>query len=377
MAESKRVPPPPVIARSTPRRRLPPAPRPRRKTDEVEIELGESAIMSVEHIAPPALVIELQVEDLHVEDLQQPAAAPVAAPSAPATAEPVSAEPAPRPAPVSEPASQLAAQTTPDEDELGWTAAIAEAMSDGPSRTNEPPERSVSVGMSDAMRAVEALSTIEPTPPRSSQSDVAPFAGETFASDGIPSFGGRRFTPARIGLMSAAASALLIAAVHLMSASNASAQPELASEAPVQVVHAAAPFNEVTDQAASGADNQQQDYSVIDNGRARKLGTLGMRALNDGRLATAKRMFDKALLANPRSRLALEGLGRHALRRHRYAAAAKYLEQAVKIDPRRADNRRYLGDAYAGQGRTNRARRQYTKAVEHGDSEASERLAAL
>ncbi|MBL4689773.1 MAG: tetratricopeptide repeat protein [Nannocystaceae bacterium] len=357
MVESKRVPPPPVVARSTPRRRLSPAPRPRAKTDEVEIELGESAIMSIEHIAPPALVMELQVEDLQVDE-------PVAAPTAPSTA----------PAPA--PASQMASKTTPDEDELGWSAAIAKARS-APPCTSEPERPSVSIGMSDAMRAIEALSTIEPTPPQNSQSDIAPFAGDTFASDGIPSFAARGFTPARIGLISAAASALLIAAVHLMSASNASAQPELASEAPVRVIHAAAPFNEVTDQPDSSKGDKAQDYSVIDNGRARKLGTLGMRALNGGRLAAAKRIFDKALLANPRCRLALEGLGQHALRRHRYAEAAKYLEQAVKIDPRRADNRRYLGDAYAGQGRTNRARRQYTKAAEHGDTKASERLASL
>ncbi|MEM6995723.1 MAG: tetratricopeptide repeat protein, partial [Myxococcota bacterium] len=145
----------------------------------------------------------------------------------------------------------------------------------------------------------------------------------------------------------------------------------------VRVIHAAAVFNEATDEDGNREAEQAQDYAVIDNERARKLGTLGVRALETGRPASAKRMFDKALRANPRSRLALAGLGRWALDKKRFAQAVDYLERAVKIEPRKADNRRYLGDAYAGQGRIKRARRQYEKAASYGDAIAAERLAAL
>lgn len=339
-----------------------------------------------------SLVTELDDDDLLVEDSTRLPTVPLRAPAndqpeprpaAPPPAVHTELAPAePRQPRASTPA--VRAQATPakpdatavieDDTETDWAEAIASAKAApaASSPTSAPRERR---GPSDAMRAVEALSTVEPATFRAHDPDA--YAGETFAGGDIGIAGRPRFTPARIGLASAAFSAVIIAAVHLVTASSASAQPEVASEAPVKIVHAAAAFNEAAPEAATQPDQSKGDYAVVDTVRARKLGSLGLRALNQGRVAGAKRMLEQALAANPQSRLALEGLGRIALERKNYGVAIKHLEQAVKIEPRRADNRRHLGDAYAGKGRLRRARNQYTRAAQYGDADAQQRLDAL
>jgi len=234
-----------------------------------------------------------------------------------------------------------------------------------------PPPRRESrrpLGMSD----VEALSTIDLRP----SIDTADAAESGYAFDTQTAMKRLRVSPTRIGAVSAIAAGLLVAVAHLWVAADASATAEIASERPVEVIHAAAVFNEADDDVVV-PDQHQATAPVIDNSRARKLGTLGLKAIDEGRHATAKRLLDKALAANPHSRLALAGLGRYYLAKGNHRRAVEYLEQAVKVEPRKANNRRYLADAYAGMGRTGKARRHYERAARDGDALAKQRLADL
>lgn len=253
-----------------------------------------------------------------------------------------------------------------------WARSAVQAKEKEKAKEKDPPSSQpsrVSKGMTDRMRAIEALSTIAPAVATGPDSDA--FCGESFVS-----VRRARLTPTRVGVVSATLSALMIAAIHLATSADANGQPEVTSAAPIEILAVAAVDIAPPDSTAAGSP-QIADVRSIDNERARKLGTIGLRALEEGRNATAKRMLDRALLANPRNRLALAGLGRYALGQRRYTAAAEYLELAVKVEPRKADNRRYLGDEYAGLGRVARARQQYNKAEQCGDTIATQRLAAL
>lgn len=373
MAGSRpRVPPPPIIGQ----RRLPPTPsNPIEELDAdllveehsvVEaIELGESAILAVEsvsHRMPDALEPIEEPTDRALEALTRPA-------------------PPMRPSPIRATAVALTPIVTqPIDVQPIPTAKAAETVSDpAPSIPDIPPPTRSTLGPRPPrpeprrpleMSDVEALSTIDLRP----DLDVADSTIHPF--DTAMAMKRIRISPARIGAVSAVAAGLLVAVAHLWVAADANANAEIASERPVEVIHAAAVFHE-TDDGVIVPDQRKATEPVIDNERARKLGTLGLRAIDEGRHGTAKRLLDKALAANPHSRLALAGLGRYYLAKGNHRLAIEHLEQAVKIEPRKADNRRFLADAYAGLGSTGKARRHYERAARDGDAIAKQRLTTL
>lgn len=373
MAGSRpRVPPPPIIGQ----RRLPPTPsNPIEELDAdllveehsvVEaIELGESAILAVEsvsHRMPDALEPIEEPTDRALEALTRPA-------------------PPMRPSPIRATAvAPTPIVTQPIDVQPIPTAKAAETVSDpAPSIPDIPPPTRSTLGPRPPrpeprrpleMSDVEALSTIDLRP----DLDVADSTIHPF--DTAMAMKRIRISPARIGAVSAVAAGLLVAVAHLWVAADANANAEIASERPVEVIHAAAVFHE-TDDGVIVPDQRKATEPVIDNERARKLGTLGLRAIDEGRHGTAKRLLDKALAANPHSRLALAGLGRYYLAKGNHRLAIEHLEQAVKIEPRKADNRRFLADAYAGLGSTGKARRHYERAARDGDAIAKQRLTTL
>ena len=255
------------------------------------------------------------------------------------------------------------------------TGVVAPAVADEPAPVvRVPTERlprpsvptgshAVSRGMSDRMRAIEALSTVEPLSP----CDSGVYAGESFADLRRPVV-----TPMRIGMISAVLSALAIGILHLATAQPASARPEVAQPEQPVVVHAPA-----VDQPAPAPAPIPSVEPDADKDSARRLALMGRRAMEQGRPATARRMFLQALEDNPRCRIALEGLGRDAMNRKRYGSAVQYFRAAVKVDPRNGDNQRLLAEAYAAQGRTDRARKQYERAAALGDTTAAKRLTEL
>jgi len=85
----------------------------------------------------------------------------------------------------------------------------------------------VSRGMSDRMQAIEALSTVEPSVVGPCDE---PFAGESFAQLRQP-----RTSPARIGLLSALLSALLITAAHMALAADEQNQTTAKADAALQL----------------------------------------------------------------------------------------------------------------------------------------------
>ena len=377
------VPPPPRISnsRGAP---LPRLPRPREESviEEIdiealfeeqeaveEIELGESAILAIE--LPPTPHRPSGIEPVEASD---PALDVLSRPAPPVRISPLAASaPAPTPSPTPAPTEVLAQPAAPcpaaKETVRDPSPSISASPSPAPTTVGprpEPRKPRRQLEMSD----VEALSTID-LRPSFDACDSGPYPFDTATA-----MRRLRVSPARVGVLAAAATAVLVAVTHLWMTAGGGAAPEIASERPVEVIHAAAVFYEADD-AVVVPDQQRAREPVVDNERARKLGTLGLRALDEGRNTTAKRLLDKALAANPRSRLALAGLGRYYLAKRNHKRAVHYLQRAVKIEPRKADNQRFLADAYAGLGSLGKARRHYERAATEGDAIAKQRLAEL
>ncbi|MGH1342591.1 MAG: tetratricopeptide repeat protein [Nannocystales bacterium] len=208
---------------------------------------------------------------------------------------------------------------------------------------------------SPAAAAVAALSTSAPTP-----------------SDSLVTWQPRRRSFGWIMGTAAAASVAVILLGWSLAPTSASAEPaavpqpaaavvlraEVDEPEPVAVV---APVEEAPDNRAS----------------ARKWATIGNRQLKDGNNATAQKMFERALAAQPKNRMAHAGLGKIALRRNQPRRALNHLRSAVEIEPRKADNRRLLAQAYMALGRRAKARTHLQKAVQYGDVPAQQLLMEL
>lgn len=332
--------------------------------DDLVEELGESSILPIESVSVrmPAVLEPIQ-------EPTNPALEALARPAPPMRPSPIRAT-AVAPTPI---------VTQPIDVLPNPIAKTAETVSDpAPSISDIPPPTRSTLGPRPPrpeprrpleMSDVAALSTIDLRPNFDVADSTHPFDTATVMKR-------IRISPTRIGAVSAVAAGLLVAVAHLWVAADANATAEIASERPVEVIHAAAVFHESDDDVVV-PDQRLATAPVVDNERARKLGTLGLRAIDEGRYGTAKRLLDKALAANPQSRLALAGLGRYYLAKGNHRRAVEYLEQAVKIEPRKADNRRFLADAYAGFGSPGKARRHYERAARDGDAVAKQRLDTL
>jgi Tfp pilus assembly protein PilF len=71
------------------------------------------------------------------------------------------------------------------------------------------------------------------------------------------------------------------------------------------------------------------------------------KALEQGMLDTAGRLFDQVAQADPRNAIALVGLAKVAFREDRIADARELVEQALAIDPDEAAAQRLLREVYA------------------------------
>lgn len=244
--------------------------------------------------------------------------------------------------------------TTEDESEAGWSALIdAAKASDAPASPSPSPS---SVATADAA----PLASTEPT------SDERP--GAWFHAADVSTCAPWEATPTKplprrrgVGWIvgaCAAASAALVMGVYGFVPANAHA--DVPAPQPSIIV-----ANEVEPQPAQAPrvpEAEQPAAPKLDKVAARKLSVLGTRQLDAGHAVTAKRMFDKALAANPKNRLAHTGLGRIALQRNDATGARTHLRAAVRLEPRDPKTRRLLADALMKLGRTAKAREQYDKA---------------
>ncbi|MCR9165648.1 MAG: tetratricopeptide repeat protein [Nannocystaceae bacterium] len=192
-------------------------------------------------------------------------------------------------------------------------------------------------------------------------------------SDSVVMWKPRRSFSWIMGTAAAASMAVILLGWSLVPTS-ASAEPQSApAEQEAVMVTAEAPEPEPMAAPAT------EPLEATPTGRtaARKWATIGNRQLKDGSLATAQKMFERALEAQANNRMAHEGLGKIALRRNQPRRAVERLRFALKIEPRRAENRRLLGQAYAALGRKGKARTQLQKAIEYGDVPAQQLLMDL
>ena len=153
------------------------------------------------------------------------------------------------------------------------------------------------------------------------------------------------------------------------SASAESAAPGKAPEPVILVAELPEPEPEPVAPVAKEVPN--------DRTAARTWATIGNRQLKDGNTATAQKMLERALAAQSNNRMARAGLGKIALQRKQPRKALEHLRMAVEIEPRKADNRRLLAQAYIALGRKDKARTHLQKAVSYGDLPAQQLLMDL
>lgn len=202
--------------------------------------------------------------------------------------------------------------------------------------------------------AVAALSTSGPSP-----------------SESLVTWQPRRRSFGWIMGSAAAASIAVILLGWGLAPTSASAESATATDAPAPIVlRAEVPEPEPAPVVASVK-------TPDDRNAARKWATIGNRQLKEGNKATAQKMFERALAAQPNNRMAHSGLGQIALHRKQPRKALEHLRVAVEIEPRKADNRRLLAQAYMALGRKAKARTHLEKAISYGDGPAQQLLMDL
>ncbi len=202
--------------------------------------------------------------------------------------------------------------------------------------------------------AIAAMSTSAPSP-----------------ADSLVTWNPRRRSFGWIMGSAAAASVAVILLGWSLVPTRASAEPAAPSDAPVVVLRAEVPEPEPEPAVMVG------EPAPDDRTAARSWATVGNRQLEEGNLATAQKMFERALEAQSNNRMAHAGLGKIALRRKQPRRAVEHLRVAVQIEPRKADNRRLLAQAYMALGRSDKARAHLEKAVAYGDGPAQQLLLDL
>lgn len=241
MAGSTLVPPPPTpIAHSRAARVLPPCP------SQLGVDVDASRIQLE---AVDAVPLPPPVADAALDALSRPAPpiGRICRPAPPATPAHVDIVSLAAAAPARAFGPPVAAHDPlvdlpTAEDEADWEEAIARAkgLAATPAAKHRPAVPNVSRGMSDRMARIEALSTIAPA--------LHGAVGDPRAGQSLEAVAPARLTPTRVGLLSGAASAVVIAAVHLLSSGAASATPEVAAHNAVRVIHAPAVVNESDDE---------------------------------------------------------------------------------------------------------------------------------
>lgn len=230
---------------------------------------------------------------------------------------------------------------------------------------------------------VVAVKTIEPaalpTPvadvPRPQVASVSALSTTALGSTRGPSESLVTWAPRRrsFGWIMGSAAAASVAVILLgwsLTPTQANAEPAAAAQ---EVVIIRAEVPQVEPQRVVVEPEQPSD----DRATARKLATIGNRQLKDGNLATAQTFFERALEAQANNRMAHAGLGKIALRRKQPRRALEHLRMAVEIEPRKADNRRLLGQAYLALGRKDKAKDHLKRAVAYGDVPAQQLLMDL
>ena len=114
-----------------------------------------------------------------------------------------------------------------------------------------------------------------------------------------------------------------------------------------------------------------------DAASAKALAQQGRTALRSGKLADAERLFHRALEADRRSLLALDGLREIYFERGAYRRAIGFAKRSVGVAPRDAKFRLRLGDLYYRVLQYADARTQYQKALDLGSDRAQARLQRL
>jgi Flp pilus assembly protein TadD len=117
------------------------------------------------------------------------------------------------------------------------------------------------------------------------------------------------------------------------------------------------------------------DVAVI-RSVANRYANAGFRALDGADPAQADRLFRRATTLDPKHALGVSGRARVALGAGDATAAAGHAERAVELDPQLFEGHLALGDAYAKQGQTDKARTEWltAAALKPGTREARERL---
>lgn len=248
-------------------------------------------------------------------------------------------------------------------------SAIMEVQSPEPAPALEPLNSAV------ATRVAEPVPCLLPPPADPGPNVAAVAALSTSApspSESLVTWQPRRRSFGWIMGSAAAASVAVILLGWGLAPTNASAESATAAEAPAPIV-LRAEVPEPEPQPAVVASEKAPDNRKD----ARKWATIGNRQLKEGNTATAQKMFERALAAQSNNRMAHSGLGQIALRRKQPRKAVEHLRVAVEIEPRKADNRRLLAQAYMALGRKAKARTHLEKAISYGDIPAQQLLMDL
>lgn len=101
----------------------------------------------------------------------------------------------------------------------------------------------------------------------------------------------------------------------------------------------------------------------IDPAHRGPFGSRGLAGLNDGRAAEASREFNWLSALDPGNPFVELGLGRIAIRRRRWNAAAKRLNRAISASPKLVDAHRHLGDVFVRLRRPEQAAAAYARSL--------------
>jgi tetratricopeptide (TPR) repeat protein/tRNA A-37 threonylcarbamoyl transferase component Bud32 len=126
--------------------------------------------------------------------------------------------------------------------------------------------------------------------------------------------------------------------------------------------------------APTAEPEEELEKAAQDRERSDELTQEGEAARRRGDFAAAERLFNQALAAYNRNGAALMGLSDVEFDRGHFERSVVFAERAVKVEPKKAEFRIRLGDAYFKVLRYHDAKAQYERAAELGHPRAGARL---
>jgi tetratricopeptide (TPR) repeat protein len=132
--------------------------------------------------------------------------------------------------------------------------------------------------------------------------------------------------------------------------------------------------DEKEEPAASDDESSIPKISKQQGGSAADLIAQAAEAKRAGNRAEAIELYEQALEKDPRNTIALTALSDMAFDRGRFSEAAEYAQRAVNAAPGNGLLRIKLGDAYLKLKQYDKARAEYQKAADLGNSKAEQRL---